>query len=531
MATITAGRTARGTKKVRGVKKAAMFGAAATTAVAMAMGSTTMAPRADAALTVDGTTTGPLFWLISQLGLDSVTIPGVPVVGSLTVNLDWMKADANNLYNAANANTFAFFTGGTFYRPAILGSEPTGPALLASGPGTIQAIEAWKALMLSAAGETPEGYTPLTASGKVNSITGVPCEEGITCVQGVNQTGLPLILLRDLGLPNGGINARFQQLFNLFGVDPVTPEATTTSSTGIRLNTAEVNIALAYDLLSDFPATGNLFSLANSLMATLLPTNLLGGVALEGTTQDDIITNVVSALSPIGASSTTTYGTLVPTDLPLLEALRLPVRLINLAATALGLGIDLPTPIADALQPALEILVNIGYTDVQTPTEGGTYNRTYTESGVNTPWLSVNPLTPAEWAKVPGDVFHALIDGIVTEIHTLLGIAPPTAAPAAAAPSAARVTAAAAAAESESASDEDSSAGSDVAAAADDAADDAPSSVTSSRGSKGSEAAAKPSRKSGPSGKSARESASSDNDGPGGHGVAGSKRARSGDAA
>lgn len=505
-----------------------MFGAAATTAVAMAMGSTTMAPQANAALTVDGTTTGPLFWLISQLGLDSVTVPGVPVVGSLTVNLDWMKADATDLYNAANANTFAFFTGGTFYRPAILGSEPTGPALLASGPGTIQAIEAWKALMQSAAGETPAGYTPLTASGRVNSISGVPCDEGITCVQGVNQTGLPLILLRDLGLPNGGINSRFQQFFKLFGIDPVTPEATTTSSTGIRLNTAEVNIALAYDLLSDFPATANLFSLANSLMATFLPTNLLGGVELVGTTEDDIITNVVSALSPIGASSTTTYGTLVPNDLPLLEALRLPVRLINLAAKALGFTLDLPTPIADALQPALEILVNIGYTDVQ---PDANYARSYLESGVNTPWLSVNPLTPAQWAKVPGDVFHALIDGIVTEIHTLLGITPSTAAPAAAGPSAARVTAAAVAAESAPSATEDSSTGSDVAAAADDASDDAPSSVTSSRDSKGGAAAARPSRKSGPSGKSVRDSASSDNDGPGSHGVAGSKRARSGDAA
>ena len=119
----------------------------------------------------------------------------------------------------------------------------------------------------------------------------------------------------------------------------------------------------------------------------------------------------------------TTYGTLAPTDLPLLEPLRLPARLVNAAFQALGVPITVPTPLADALQPAAEILVNVGYTDVQTPSEGGTYNRTYDQSGTYTPYLSVNPLTPAEWAQVPGDVVRALVNGFVPGLSGSVGSA------------------------------------------------------------------------------------------------------------
>ena len=101
----------------------------------------------------------------------------------------------------------------------------------------------------------------------------------------------------------------------------------------------------------------------------------------------------------------------MPADLPLLEPLRLPARLINAVFGALNIPITVPARLADALQPASQILVNVGYTDVQTPTDGGTYNRTYDKSGVYTPYLSVNPLTPAEWVQVPGDVVRALVVG------------------------------------------------------------------------------------------------------------------------
>ncbi len=427
MATITVGRATRGFNKTRGAKKkAALLGAAAAaTAVAMTVGATT-APVARALPAFDATTTGPLFWLVNQLGVDTVTIPGTPL-GDLTVNLGYSSADPVSIYDAVNANAFGGFLAYTASRPNIFSSTSTGPLVLAMGQGTIGALQAYEAMLASAGGNTPDGFTPLTAAGKVTAL-GNPCESGLGCDQGTNLTNLPMALINNFGTPNGGFNARFSQIFELLGMDPVSPEAGSAESTGIKLNSALINVALGYGAQADFPATANLFALANTLMATFLPTYLLGGGTVEGADTDTIIGNLGSLLL-LGTPSTS-YSTFAPTDLPLLEALRLPARIINLISTALGHPIDLPTPIADALQPALSILVNIGYTDVQTPTEGGTYNRTYDQSATLTPWLSVNPLTPAEWRQVPGDVFHALIDGIVTEIHTLLG-GGSTAAPAA----------------------------------------------------------------------------------------------------
>jgi hypothetical protein len=87
---------------------------------------------------------------------------------------------------------------------------------------------------------------------------------------------------------------------------------------------------------------------------------------------------------------------------------------------------------ADALQPAFEILVNIGYSDVitpnnlnscavkcNTPADAQTYaqlgysayDRSFLTPSVTEPFLSVNPLTPAEWLQVPGDVVRALLTG------------------------------------------------------------------------------------------------------------------------
>ena len=98
------------------------------------------------------------------------------------------------------------------------------------------------------------------------------------------------------------------------------------------------------------------------------------------------------------------------------------MRITNAVLNGVGVPITLGTPLADALQPALTILVNTGYTDVQTPSEGGTYNRTYDQSGVYTPFLSQATLTPQEWLQVPGDVVKALIGGITDEIQQIFGV-------------------------------------------------------------------------------------------------------------
>jgi hypothetical protein len=76
-------------------------------------------------------------------------------------------------------------------------------------------------------------------------------------------------------------------------------------------------------------------------------------------------------------------------------------------------------------------LVNTGYSDVITPNNLDTcavkcntadaqtfadlgytaYDRSFLTPSVSEPFLSVNPLTPAEWAQVPGDVVRALYTG------------------------------------------------------------------------------------------------------------------------
>lgn len=394
-----------------GGRKAALFGASAATAVAMTMGSAAapVAPSANATLTLDATTTGPLLWLINELGVDSISIPNIPLYETIDINLDWMKADPVALNNVLNSAAFGGYVLGTATRPNLLASGGTGPLLMAVGTGVPAAIQAYQAMLSSANGNTLPGYDALVAAGKVNSITGKPCTSGLTCVQGTNVTNLPIALIRNPETPNGGLYARFAPIFNLFGSNPVSPNASSGSSTGIRLNGAIINIALGYDALSDFPETLNPFALANSVMASALPTYLLSGGTIKGTDTDTMIENLVGLLT-LGTPRTS-YSTFAPNDLPLLEPLRLPSRILNEVFKQAKIPITLGTPLADAVQPALEILVNIGYTDVQTPSEGGTYNRTYDQSAQHVPFLSQATLTPQEWAAVPGDVVKALFNG------------------------------------------------------------------------------------------------------------------------
>jgi len=440
-------------RKVRGRKKAALLGASAATAAVMTVGLSVPAviPDAKAALALNAVTTGPLFRIADALGLNSVDITtGVSAFDPLTIDLAYTNSDPVNLNNQINAFPFGGFTAilATFKRQP---GGTLGAAILAgSGQGAYNSALAYRALLSSAKGNPLPGYDSLQGPGLVNSVSGVSCTTpSITCVQGTNVTNLAVLLVNNPGTPNGGLYARFAPILNLFGIDPVAPEGTTASSTvpnnggKITLNAATVGLALGYNALSDFPATLNPFSIANSLLATVLPTNLLGGGQIEGDSLNDIYAKL-GLLAVLGTPSTS-YSTFVPNDLPILEPLRLPSRIINAIAGALGLKLNLGTPLADALQPALKILVNTGYTDVITPdklndcaTKCGTqdaktyadlgytaYDRSFLTSGDYTPFLSQAPLTPQEWLQVPGDVVKALIGGFTDEIRQIFGVTPP----------------------------------------------------------------------------------------------------------
>ena len=168
MATITVGRKARGAKAIQGTKKAAMFGAAATTAVAIAMGTTTLRTRVRLPSTFDATSTGPLFWLVNQLGVDTVTIPGVPVLGDLTINLDFAAATQSTSTTRSTptrsaASSPTRLREPIFWRPA---APPPARSSWRWARAPPMPFEAYQAMLASANGNTPAGYTALTPAGR-----------------------------------------------------------------------------------------------------------------------------------------------------------------------------------------------------------------------------------------------------------------------------------------------------------------------------------------------------------------------------
>lgn len=421
--------------------KFALMGVTAATAAAVAVGSAPPASAAELYVDQQVLIAGPLLNLLPALGITSVgpiALGAIPVIAPdgafLTLQLAPIGYDTQNIYNTVNALPFQ-------RRPALIGNRPfydrvystTGatagqfPAVLSSGIGTKNLVDAYRTQIASINGNTPGGYTPYQPG----------------TVQLPNQTNQELLYLRDPLRPNGGIEARFAPILNLFGVDTTLPTAGVKSNDAgtIKLNTGTVDLTWAYDTISDFPVTLNPFSIVNSLIAGL-PINLVGGVALTGLTGPDGPTNttelglnvagVLGILNRLsgGASDVSDgkafYGMLLPNDLPILEPLRLPSRLINAV-----FGTNLSTPFADALQPAFKILVNTGYSDVITPNNLDTcaskcntadaqtyaqlgytaYDRSFLTAATPEPFLSVNPLTPAEWVQVPGDVVRALFTG------------------------------------------------------------------------------------------------------------------------
>jgi hypothetical protein len=408
--------------------KLAVMGVTAATAAAVALGSATPAAALD--VNQEVYTAGRLVNLLPALGLDTIPVPlGVlPVVGDTTLilHLDPIEYDTPNIYNTVNA--LPFLKRGIFSTvyDRVLGApaDPTGqfPAVLGSGIGTLNTINAYRAQISSVQGATPNGFTPYQQ---------VPGSS-------VSQTNQALLYLRNPLRPNGGIGPRFASIFDLFGANPTLPAAGVNTGTGLALNTATLDVTWAYDLFSDFPVTLNPFSLVNSLL-TVLPVNLAGGVSLQALDLTAAGVNIAGTLGILNrltggiagiSDGQAWYGTLLPNDLPILEPLRFPSRLINgIFGTSLG------TPLADALQPAAKILVNIGYSDVVTPddikadpTLADTYqpyDRTFLTSATPVPFLSVNPLTPPEWLQVPGDVVRALIGGFVSVLAP--GLAPPVA--------------------------------------------------------------------------------------------------------
>jgi hypothetical protein len=240
-------------------------------------------------------------------------------------------------------------------------------------------------------------------------------------------TVLPMLLLRNPGRANGGLFARFFPIAGLFGIDTVTPDTEVQSSGGIPiLNTGlslgganlipvKIDATVEYDIMSDFAAWPNPFSMANSLMGAMLPTYLLRGIDTSNLTPQ-LLAQIQAALlratdlnKPL---SLNLYLTLAPNSLPLLE----PLYLASDITSILTLG-AMPNPfgmLANALAPAMTSLVNLGYTDVVRNPDG-TYTRRLDEAGVPTPFMSFPDIN---WGQVPGDVINSLVKGFQKEFFS-----------------------------------------------------------------------------------------------------------------
>ena len=242
-------------------------------------------------------------------------------------------------------------------------------------------------------------------------------------------TVLPMILLRNPGRANGGLFARFFPIAGLFGIDTVTPDTEVQSSGGIPiLNTGlslgganlipvKVDATVEYDIMSDFAAWPNPFSMANSLMGAMLPTYLLRGIDTSNVSPQ-LLAQIQAALGrtldlndPLALNL---YLTLPTNSLPLLEPLYLGADLTNLMTLGAFANMNPLGMFANALAPAMTSLVNLGYTDVVRNPDG-TYTRTLDEAGVPTPFMSFPDIN---WGLVPGDVIGSLVNGFQKEFFS-----------------------------------------------------------------------------------------------------------------
>lgn len=223
----------------------------------------------------------------------------------------------------------------------------------------------------------------------------------------------PLIYVRNPTRPNGGILARFAPLLTPFGIPAVTPALEPAgrpgvpgqNGTGSVLIPIQIDVGFEYDAVNDFPSWPNPFSLANTTVAAL-PTYLFRnnnldelGPIVAGAVGGGILDFFDLSINPLRDADR--YVTLRSENLPLLEPLRLPLDVVNLL-----LGTQLTNPLADALEPALRILVNLGYTDVD---QANGYLRKHDDSATPTSFMTM----PAniDWAKVLPDVVAALGTG------------------------------------------------------------------------------------------------------------------------
>lgn len=276
-------------------------------------------------------------------------------------------------------------------------------------------------------------------------------------------TILPMILLRNPGRADGGLAARFAPLLDpllaaLGQNSVVTPGVDVEQSGGAVLVPIKVDGTVEYDPISDFAAWPNPFTLANNGAAFLFPTYILRGTDITNPALltsilepvlGSVLGNVLSAAigdgktvdvtteilgQPItfplnisretlvdlanglgldipeeGFEALNQFFTIQSNALPLLEPFRYPTDIANLLT---GGAFGFTNPFADALEPALKILTNLGYTNVTQDMTNplNPYPRDFSGSFGSefAPFLS---FPDVDYGRVPQDLITALLAG------------------------------------------------------------------------------------------------------------------------
>lgn len=233
-------------------------------------------------------------------------------------------------------------------------------------------------------------------------------------------TLMPELLLNNAGRANGGVLARFASILKLFGIDAVTPDVAISSSggtaignTGLALGGAnlipiKIDATAEYQLMSDFAAWPNPFTLVNNVAATVLPTYLLrglnaGGALSQVTTQ---LESLVSGLASQNSVDPNIYLTIAAHTLPMLEPLYLVGDVLNLTGLKpVGNVVD---GLANALSPALTSLVNLGYSDAYWNPATGQYERTLDTAATK---VQFGTLPNVNWSQVVPNLLKSLVTG------------------------------------------------------------------------------------------------------------------------
>ncbi|BBZ64329.1 alpha/beta hydrolase family protein [Mycolicibacterium monacense] len=467
----------------RRIKKAALMGGVAATSAAMTMGLT--APSAGALALpgigeVPGTEALDLNLALPGAGeFDPAAVPNLGfLLDALGVDLSGLIPGLLGDLPITGAGLNIITTGPPFGALALLGANPFW-------------VPAYPPLIANEINETPYGIVatipnifvpggpPLSiplgnvrlpiviAFGLGSLATGMAYPDVVadlpnqpggseSTLPGPSLTVLPLILLRNPGRADGGIAARFapvlDPILGLFGFNSVvTPDVDVETDGSAILVPIKVDATVEYDPLSDFAAWPNPFTLANNAAAFAFPTYILRGADLAGFlpqltepvlgTAESAILNfllgpILTELPPqvllpnvLTEDALNTFLTLESDALPLLEPFRYPTDFANLFT---GGAFGFTNPFADAVEPALKILVNLGYTnvtqDMSNPLDP--YPRDFTgDFGSDYAPFFTFPEN-VDWGQVPGDLATAFAAGVQNAFFTgIPGVKGPLAGP------------------------------------------------------------------------------------------------------